>query len=740
MKKHDISILIFENDKDIANCLSKACAKLLSTVITSNDEKEAYEQYLKNKPDIILSDFATLPKTSIDLIQQIRQNDKRTRIIVMSDRADRQLFIKSIEYGVKGFLSKPIVELQLSQLLIELAKDIRLEKDLAIEENNCRKAEVQRDRSEKILETLSQATALFFRYGVSPANINKILKLIGRATLSSRVNLFKNFDEAGEKYAGLVYTWSKSPSFDLSDNESLRKVPSVNTSISRWAEIMKKGKSIVGLVEDFAKYEQEMLLANGVKSILSIPIFVDHDWWGFLSLDDCEKDRKWSADEVSALETVAYNLGAAIYRLKVERKMIRINESLEMRVSERTAALEDEIAERMLAEELLKDQEEKYRLIFENATDGIVLIQNNTVVLTSPSMIEIMERSPKDLIGKPFGKYINLAQAQGIKKILSAFNENKGKNPRVEVIVPHKKSKWLELKITKISWDNQPAFLIFATDISLQVKAENKLKQFNKSLLERIKKEVKHVKQQQQLLNQKSKLESLGELSAGLAHEINQPLLGISMGLDNILMAAQEESFSPAYVSNKVGVLFKDIDRIKQIIEHVRTFSRGQENASIERIAINKMIHNTLILANKVLNAQHIDFSVKFAEEEVFVMGNPYRLEQVVLNLLSNARYAVDECDKNKVCKPKQKIITLDVSTANDKALISVADNGIGISKGNISKIFDPFFTTKNEEKGTGLGLSISYGIINEMKGSIEVESTEMDHTKITIKLPVCKD
>ena len=738
MKKHDITLLLVEKDKTVSDCLLKAITKHITHVVVAETGEEAYKIYLKKRPDIVLTDFTKLSDTGNDFIKQIRQHEKKTRIIVMSSQADTQFFIKSIEYGVKGFLLKPIVESQLAQVLTELSRDIQLEKNFEIEEHNRLKAERERDRSENILETLSQATALFFRYGVSPANIDKILKLIGKATNSSRVNLFKNTEDLGEQYTGLVYTWAKTNIFDISKSEQLRKIPFENTSISRWEKIMKKGKSIVGQVKDFEERERDMLIANKVKSILSIPIFVDKDWWGFLSLDDCEEGRDWSKHEIRALETVAYNLGAAIYRLKVERKMLRINESLENRVSERTAALEDEIAERMFTEEMLKDSEEKYRLVFENATDGIILVQHNKVVLASPSMIEMMERSPNLLIGKFFGSYIASKTPIEIQKTLLSLQEDKRKSERVEVLIPNKENKWLELKISKITWDNQPAFLIFATDISLQVNAENDLKQLNKNLEKRVELEVKNVKEQQLLLNQKSKLESLGELSAGLAHEINQPLLGISMGLDNILMASQEKNFSAPYVTKKVDVLFKDIDRIKQIIEHVRTFSRGQENTSNERIAINEMIRNTLILANKMLHAQHIDFSVKFIENEIFVMGNPYRLEQVILNLLSNARHAVDERLNDKTCKSTRKSISLEVNQNNDLVFIAVTDNGIGIPKTNISKIFDPFFTTKNEEKGTGLGLSISYGIINEMNGSIVVASTEKQKTTVTINLPIC--
>ena len=438
-----------------------------------------------------------------------------------------------------------------------------------------------------------------------------------------------------------------------------------------------------------------------------------------------------------AFETVTYNLGAAIFRLRVEREMIRVNESLENRVSERTAALEDEIAERMFAEEMLKDSEEKYRMIYENSINGIILIQHNKVVLVSPSMIEIMERGPKLLIGEFFGSYIVSKTPKEIRKALLSFQEDEPKSTRIEVTIPNKENKWLELKTKRISWDSQPALLIFAKDVSLQVTAESELNLLNKNLEKRIIKEVKQVKEQQQLLVQKSKLESLGELSAGLAHEINQPLLGISMGLDNILMSVQDDGSSKSYVKNKVEILFKDIDRIKKIIEHVRTFSRGQKNVLSKKIEVNKLIRDTLLLTNNMLKEQKVNFKVRFAKNNVYIKGNPYRLEQVILNLLSNAKHAVDEKQRTANNAYSNKSILLDVSQSNELVFIKVKDNGIGIPKSIIANIFDPFFTTRSVEKGTGLGLSISYGIIKEMNGKLHVESIEKQQTVVTIELPI---
>ena len=196
----------------------------------------SYQLYLKNRPDIILTDFATLPKTGGSFIEQIRKHEKKTRIIIMSSKVEPEFFIKSIEYGVKGFLIKPIVETQLAQLLREQAHDILLEKYFVTEEHKRIEVEQERDLNNQILKTLSQAVALFYRYGVSPANINKILKLIGKATKSSRINIFKNFEEDGELFTGLVYTWASKKLYDFSNNEPLKKIPFNNSPFNHWKE------------------------------------------------------------------------------------------------------------------------------------------------------------------------------------------------------------------------------------------------------------------------------------------------------------------------------------------------------------------------------------------------------------------------------------------------------------------------------------------------------------------------
>jgi C4-dicarboxylate-specific signal transduction histidine kinase len=273
-------------------------------------------------------------------------------------------------------------------------------------------------------------------------------------------------------------------------------------------------------------------------------------------------------------------------------------------------------------------------------------------------------------------------------------------------------------------------------EIREKIDAENKLKELNLNLENRVKEELKKRQKQQQLLIQKSKLESMGELSAGIAHEINQPLGGISMGLDNILFKMSLEEVSEEYLRNKFNALFKDIDRIRQIINHVRVFSRDQEIVVSEIVDINEVIHDALSMISRQYYNQNVHINLNLADEKCYTVGNKYRVEQVVLNLLSNAKYAVDE--RQKILNNRNYIKTIGISSFNKElqVVFEIEDNGTGIPKKNLANIFDPFFTTKDVEHGTGLGLSISYGIIKEMKGEIEVDSQVNKFTKVSVSLP----
>jgi two-component system, NtrC family, sensor kinase len=268
-----------------------------------------------------------------------------------------------------------------------------------------------------------------------------------------------------------------------------------------------------------------------------------------------------------------------------------------------------------------------------------------------------------------------------------------------------------------------------------QKDTEQRIIEMNKNLERRMILEIKKQEKQQLLLAQKSKLESLGTLAAGIAHEINQPLGGLSMGLDNILIRLAEDNLTDEYLKDKVNLMFENVDRIKRIIEHTRTFSRSNKPASFERVSINEVVNNTLLMVKAQFANHSVRLLVTLTPDIEKVIADKFKLEQVVLNLLSNAKFAVDEKEA-LVGKPYEK--TIEVTTWQDPeyACVSVKDNGIGIGTKDLDKIFDPFYTTKKVDKGTGLGLSIAYGFIKDILGEITVDSKEGEYTQFDVKIP----
>lgn len=273
-------------------------------------------------------------------------------------------------------------------------------------------------------------------------------------------------------------------------------------------------------------------------------------------------------------------------------------------------------------------------------------------------------------------------------------------------------------------------------EMKKQDETKQKISELNKELEKRMIQEIKKQEKQQQLLAQKSKLESLGNLAAGIAHEINQPLGGISMGIDNIMLRIQDHTCNEEYLNSKLNNLLYNIERIKKIIDHIRNFSRAQKPINYEQVNVNDVVSNALFMVSAQYENHGVSLTKSLDEQIGLITADKYKLEQVLLNLLSNAKYAVDEKSKLQGNSNYRKLIEIKTWKDRENIYISVKDNGTGIPQKVIDKIFDPFFTTKEEEQGTGLGLAISYGFIKDFLGELKVDSKEGEFTYFEIEIP----
>lgn len=227
-------------------------------------------------------------------------------------------------------------------------------------------------------------------------------------------------------------------------------------------------------------------------------------------------------------------------------------------------------------------------------------------------------------------------------------------------------------------------------------------------------------------------LASLGELAAGVAHEINNPINGII----NYAQILRDDFVHEEEQSAILDKIINEGERIAYIVKNLLSFSR-QETQDFERLNMKDVLKDTIALVAHQLKKDHIILLFYIASSIHDIYGNIQQLKQVLLNLISNARYALNERyptqDKNK----KLKISLYNKIKQNKNYIvIEVMDYGTGIPEDIVSKIFDPFFSSKPVGEGTGLGLSISHGIIHNHKGILSINSIWGKYTKAIVELP----
>ena len=250
--------------------------------------------------------------------------------------------------------------------------------------------------------------------------------------------------------------------------------------------------------------------------------------------------------------------------------------------------------------------------------------------------------------------------------------------------------------------------------------------------LERRRQEVeareRQLKETQEMLVQAGKLTALGQLGAGIAHELNQPIAAI-MGFSQLLLT-QVSADSP--LVGNLKVIEEQSQRMAKIVDNIRSFAR-EGAGDREKVNLNEAIDSALMLMATQLKAHRINLEVVAEPSLPAVWANKNQVQQIFINLFTNARDAIEE---------KGAGGTIRVTTRSDKkgwCEVRVSDTGVGIPEAARARIFDPFFTTKPPGKGTGLGLSILYGILQAHKGTIDVESTPGQGATFIVRLPVGK-
>jgi signal transduction histidine kinase len=224
-------------------------------------------------------------------------------------------------------------------------------------------------------------------------------------------------------------------------------------------------------------------------------------------------------------------------------------------------------------------------------------------------------------------------------------------------------------------------------------------------------------------LQQREKLSSIGLLAAGVAHEVNTPLTGVS-SYTQMLLGMLPETDPKHALLQKVR---RQADRASDIVNNLLNFSRTGSSTEFGELDVHRVLDDTLQLLEPQLRRSQIQILRGYGVNLPKTFGSAGKLQQVFTNLILNARDA---------CPDGGEIRLITGHGEDDSLVIEVSDDGIGIAPENVAKIYDPFFTTKGVGRGTGLGLAVSYGIVQEHSGHISVESAPGRGTTFRVSLP----
>ncbi len=368
---------------------------------------------------------------------------------------------------------------------------------------------------------------------------------------------------------------------------------------------------------------------------------------------------------------------------------------------------------KILEEERIKS-EEAYRLLFNNDPNPIFVVQEDTFkILDANARASVLYGYDKsELLSKTFLELVPEGSREKLDTLVQLGFLLKSKKNFLGKLRQIRKDGtifYVNLRASQGVYRDTPIYIMTANDITERIQAE-------------------------QQLAQASKMATLGEMSAGVAHELNQPLTVIKTASSFILRKIKGcQPISGEILNTLAEEMDAQVDRASRIINHLREFGRKTETHKTA-VQINEAIQGMLTVMGKQLELRQIKVFLDLEPELPDILGDKNRLEQVFINFAMNARDALDDP------AVKEKKIRIRSFFENGWVKVDFSDNGCGIPKEIQEKIFEPFFSTKGVGQGTGLGLSISYGIIRDYQGQIQVNSLVGAGTTFTLLFPPFKE
>ena len=371
-----------------------------------------------------------------------------------------------------------------------------------------------------------------------------------------------------------------------------------------------------------------------------------------------------------------------------------------------------DVTRRRLAEESLRDSEERYRLLAEHIEDLMVLVDEESRILyVSPSIRTLFGRDEEQVLGTPA---MELVVDEDRSEVADALRSVQRGQRAVAVefrgALPDGGTRWFEAK----GWRVKPEL----GSRDLRVVA--------------VIRDISERKQLQEELERAGRMEALGRLAGGIAHDFNN-LLTVIRGHGDLARSAPDASAGV----EELDELLRAVDRAQDLTGQLLAFSRRNPDSRPSVVELGGAIRDTVPMLQRLMGGG-VEIQLNLPDAPVHVRIDPGHLEQIVMNLAANARDAMARGGTLRIRVGDTRIRRNGGSER--RAVLECQDEGSGMDRGTLSRVFEPFFTTKTEGEGTGLGMSIVYGLVGQATGELELSSEPGVGTRIRIDFPLVVD
>jgi PAS domain S-box-containing protein len=739
------TILIVEDDPGFCGYLNRLLRRRDLKLVTADGGRQAIECLKANRVDLVLQDIGLPDIDGYQVMDLIRQKYPEILVIVMTGEISVESALKALRKGAYDYLRKPFESTELLNTVDNALARIRLEREHKRAETKLRESEA---RYRQLFDHESDAVVVFDAETLQFEDINQAaLNLFGYSKpefLSLVVLEITTERQKTENQMQLLRKGDASAKRIPLRHLKKKNGTTFAAEISAGAFFSDGRRKIIGAIRDITirhRAEEELkqtkqrlqhVLTSSPAVIYSCnpagdcaTTFISDNVkseLGYEPREFTENLHFWidqiHPDDVGYVKTEFAKLvdrGSHVleYRFRHKDGSYRwMRDELRLLFDDQVKSVEvvgswTDISDRKLAEEALRKSEQQFRDLIENSPVGISIIQNDRLVYENPKQKKICSLATETSMIK----FLDRVHPEDIHKFKEAHKSVvSGDHDTVEIdfrIYPPPGSggngdmRWLQCRATRFQYQSQDAV------------------------------DITEAKQLEHQLLIKNKMLSLGRVAAGIAHEIRNPLTGINTYLYTIEDLCESDHLAAEdieIIRQILGQIQVASNKIESVIKRVMDFSKPGAPRMV-RTNINESLEEAIKLSSVTLRKNGIKFDKSLAPDLPKCYADPHLIEQVVLNLITNAARAMEKLPNGN------KRVEIKSFSQNNTLCIHVADNGPGVPSELKEKIFDPFFTTK--EDGSGIGLNIAQRIVADHNGSISLDTSRWGGAEFKIELPI---